>query len=231
MKYWTALGIAVFMLAFALGIPLLGWGVGDCAGFLSNPARTLYALSVLSWALSVSIGLLLLPFPYTPGKRGGDRSKIVSRQSSVPALARLTWLAIFVVSPYCDRRSIATLGESSALRYAGVLMFVLGLGWVAWSFLTLGKQHSADVTVQAGHELVATGPYQWVRHPMYLGLIVFPWGVGLVFRAWIGALLPLLLIALFIWRIADEERLMQREFGEQWEAYRRRTWRLIPFIY
>jgi hypothetical protein len=178
MKYWTALGVALFMLAFALGIPLLGWGVGDWAGFLSNSARTLYALCVLSWALSVSIGLLLLPFPYTPGKRGG-----------------------------------------------------LGLAWVAWSFLTLGKQHSADVTIQAGHQLVVSGPYRWVRHPMYLGLIVFPWGAGLVFRSWIGALLPMLLIALFVWRIADEEQLMQREFGEQWEAYCRRTRRLIPFIY
>ena len=66
---------------------------------------------------------------------------------------------------------------------------------------------------------------------MYLGLTVFPVGVGLVFRSWIGALLPLLLIGLFLWRIGDEEQLMHREFGVEWEAYCRRTWRLIPYVY
>jgi protein-S-isoprenylcysteine O-methyltransferase Ste14 len=66
---------------------------------------------------------------------------------------------------------------------------------------------------------------------VYLGLIVCPAGVGLAFGSWIGIALPLLLTALFVWRIADEEKLMYREFGERWEAYCRRTWRLVPFVY
>lgn len=66
---------------------------------------------------------------------------------------------------------------------------------------------------------------------MYLGLIVFPMGMGLVFRSWIGAALPLLMIGLFAWRIGDEERLMRQEFGEHWEIYGKRTWRMIPFLF
>ena len=59
MKYRAALGLALFMLAFAPGLTLLARGVGDCAGFLSNAARRLYAVCVPLRALSVSIGLPL----------------------------------------------------------------------------------------------------------------------------------------------------------------------------
>ena len=231
MKYLVACGLALFMLGFALGVPLLGWGITDWEGFFSNLARLLYSISVGLLALSVSIGFLLLRFPYMPGKREGERSKLVSRQSIVPILTRLVWLAIFVISPYSDRRDIATIGENDAFRYVGLLLFVLGLVWIGWAFLTLGKQHSGAVTIQVGHQLVTNGPYRWLRHPMYLGLIVFPLGVGLVFRSWIGMVLPLLLIGIFIWRIGEEEQLMHREFGEQWEVYCQRTWRFIPCIY
>jgi protein-S-isoprenylcysteine O-methyltransferase Ste14 len=231
MKYVVALGLALFMLGFALGVPLLGWGINNWQGFFFNPARVLYSISVGLLALSVSVGLHLLRFPYTPGKREGERSKQVSRQSIVPLLTRLVWLAVFVISPYGDRRDIAIIGAGDALRYGGVLLFVLGLVWVGWAFLTLGKQHSGEVTIQSGHQLITNGPYRWLRHPMYLGLIVFPMGVGLVFRSWPGVLLPLLLIGLFIWRIGDEEALMHQEFGEQWERYCQRTWRFIPYLY
>jgi protein-S-isoprenylcysteine O-methyltransferase Ste14 len=230
-KYLVAIGLALFMVSFALGIPLLGWGITDLAGFFSNLARALYSIGVGLFALSVSVGFLFLPFPYMPGQREGERSKMVSRQNAVPILTRLVWLAIFIISPFSDRRNIATLGEIETFRYIGLLLFVLGLVWVGWAFLVLGKQHSPAVTIQMGHQLVTNGPYRWLRHPMYLGLVVFPMGVGLVFRSWIGSLLPLLLIGIFIWRIGDEEQLMHREFGKQWEVYCQHTWRFIPFIY
>ena len=231
MKFILAIGIALFMLGFALGVPLLGWGILDLEGFFSNPARVLYSISVALWALSLGVGLQLLPFPYSPGKREGDVKKRVSRQRAVPLITRLVWFAVFIISPFGDRRDFAKIGAGEALRYVGVLLFVLWLAWVGWAFLTLGKQHSGEVTVQSDHQLITTGPYRWIRHPMYLGLTIFPLGFGLVFRSWPGALMPLLLIGLFIWRIGDEEALMQREFGERWEVYCQRTWRFIPFFF
>lgn len=109
MKYLVSIGLALFMLGFALGVPLFAWGITDWQGFFSNPARVLYGVSIGLWALAVGGVLLLLRFPYTPGKRKGDRSKRVSRQSIVPILTRLVWLAVFVISPYDDRRGIAMI--------------------------------------------------------------------------------------------------------------------------
>lgn len=231
MKFLTALGLALAVLAFALGLPLLGWGIAEWRGFFSSPVRLLYGVGVALQSLSIAIGYLVLPFPYSPGKREGQATKRVARQSVVPIVTRLIWLAVLLISAYSDRRSWMVIRNADWLRFLGVLIYLLALAWVYWAFSTLGKQHSAEVTIQNHHDLITEGPYRWIRHPMYLGLIVFPAGAGLVFGSWIGLALPLLLVGLFVWRIADEERLMHQEFGDRWSAYCRRTWRLIPFVY
>lgn len=231
MKYLNALALIIFLTGFAVGIPLLGWGAADWQGFFANRTRLFYCLAVGVFALSVSVWLILQPDRYEPSKRGGVKTKRISRQDIVPFLARMVWFAIFLISPYSDRHGWAVIGSGEAVRIAGLSLFILGLAWVAWAFFTLGKQHSGAVTIQPEHHLITSGPYRWIRHPMYLGLIAFPLGIGLVFRSWIGAALPLLLIGLFSWRIGDEERLMRQEFGEQWTNYSKRTWRLIPFMF
>jgi len=230
-KYLIALGLALAVLAFALGVPLLGWGIADWRGFLSSPARLAYTAACVLQSLVLGIGFCLLPFSYAPGKREGQASKRVARQSLVPIASRLVWLAALLISGYSDRRNWMVIQDAMWLRFLGVLIYVLALAWVYWSFATLGKQHSAEVTIQEDHQFITEGPYRWVRHPMYLGLIVFPAGAGLAFGSWIGIAIPLLLTGLFAWRIADEEKLMHQEFGERWETYRRRTWRLVPFLY
>jgi protein-S-isoprenylcysteine O-methyltransferase Ste14 len=231
MKYITALTFIVFLIGFSVGVPLLGWGLADWQGFFANRLRLFYCLVVGAFALSISLWLVLQQNGYDPTKPGGIQSKRVSRQNIVPALARLAWLVILLISPYSDRHGWAVIGSGETVRAVGLSIFILGLAWVAWAFLTLGMQHSGSVTIQPEHRLVTSGPYRWIRHPMYLGLIVFPMGIGLVFRSQIGAALPLLLIGLFAWRIGDEERLMRQEFGEQWEIYCKKTWRMIPFLY
>jgi protein-S-isoprenylcysteine O-methyltransferase Ste14 len=230
-KVPVALGLALIVLAFALGLPLLGWGIADWRGFFSSPVRLAYAAACILQSLVQGIGYALLPFSYTPGRREGQSGKRVARQSVVPVITRLIWAASMLVSGFSDRRSWLVFPDADWLRLLGVLIYLLALGWVYWSFITLGRQHSAEVTIQEDHQFITDGPYRWVRHPMYLGLIIFPAGAGMAFGSWIGMALPLLTTALFIWRIADEERLMHQEFGNCWETYSRRTWRLVPFLY
>jgi protein-S-isoprenylcysteine O-methyltransferase Ste14 len=87
------------------------------------------------------------------------------------------------------------------------------------------------VAIQPGHTLVTTGLYGAIRYPSYLGLLVNSLGWTLAFRSGVGVLLTALVIPPLVARIRAEERLLRSHFGGEYEAYRRRTWRLIPGFY
>ncbi len=79
----------------------------------------------------------------------------------------------------------------------------------------------------------ASGRYSCsaIRHPSYLGLVVSSLGWALAFRSTVGVLLTALTIVPLVARISAEEKLLRAQFGDAYDAYRRRTWRLIPRIY
>ena len=95
----------------------------------------------------------------------------------------------------------------------------------------LGDRFSGLVAIQPGHRLVTSGVYGVIRHPSYLGLLISSLGWGLAFRSGIGVLLAALLVPPLLARIKAEERLLQSEFGAEYDAYRARTSRLIPGLY
>jgi protein-S-isoprenylcysteine O-methyltransferase Ste14 len=104
------------------------------------------------------------------------------------------------------------------------------MGLIFWSGLALGRLYSPEVTIQKNHRLITDGPYRHIRHPRYLGGMIQGIGLSLLFRSWIGLALTFLFIVIVSFRIKDEEALMSREFGEEWETYCKKSWRLIPFI-
>ena len=95
----------------------------------------------------------------------------------------------------------------------------------------LGDRFSGLVAIQPGHKLVTNGIYGVIRHPSYLGLFVNSLGWALAFRAGIGVLLTALMIPPMLARIRAEEALLRSQFGSEYEAYSRRTWRLLPGLY
>lgn len=220
---FVLLGVAMF-----LGLPLLGWGVGDLMGFFSHPARFAYAILVAVHSVVLVIVALRIP---KAGRSRGQEAKIVLRQRVALGLIRVLTLAMVLWAPYSDRREIAVLADSTAVRAVGLGLYVVGLLLMLWALAVLGKQFSLEVTIQDDHELVTEGPYRYIRHPRYLGIVVFALGFALVFRSWLTVAAVGGLLSLFVWRIHDEEGLLHREFGPAWEAYARRSWRLLPFAY
>ena len=214
------MGIVIFV-----GLPLVGWGVTDIQGFVDHPARLGYVvLTVLLQALVV------IKMPEV-GRDRGAGTKLVRRQRWAVLLLQAIPLTLIIAAPYSDRRDIAALGEVEPLRYLGLALFTLGFVAMNWAEAALDKQFSVQVTIQENHRLVTSGPYRYLRHPRYLGIIVFVLGIALVFRSWLALVLVGALTVVLIWRIHDEEALMRQEFGAEWEAYSRRSWRLIPFVY
>lgn len=118
--------------------------------------------------------------------------------------------------------------SSYALALAGFILVTAGLAFAAWARDVLGRNWSGRVIIQDRHQLVTAGPYAYVRHPLYTGLIVAMIGTALV-TADIGAVLGFVFALLFIiFKAAREERLMETEFGSAYSTYRQRTGGLLP---
>jgi len=126
----------------------------------------------------------------------------------------------------------AILPHAHFFLILGVVLFVLGLVLRWWSIIQLGRFFTVNVAIARDHELVEAGPYRYVRHPSYTGVLVAFLGFGLSLgnRAAVLALL-LPIFTAFVYRIRVEERTLAEALGERYVAYCRRTKRLIPFIY
>jgi protein-S-isoprenylcysteine O-methyltransferase Ste14 len=123
------------------------------------------------------------------------------------------------------------MGLGAGLRWFGLGMSFIGFGFMNWAIIALKDQFSMDVTIQENHQLITNGPYRYLRHPRYMGIILFLSGVSMVFHSWIAFVLALASVPVLIWRIQDEEELMHQEFADEWQTYTKRSWRLIPYVY
>lgn len=116
-----------------------------------------------------------------------------------------------------------------AVRIVGVVLTVLGLVFALWARWHLGRNWSARPTIQVGHELVTSGPYRLVRHPIYTGVLTMWFGAGLVNA---GFLVLFVLIAFLVFsRIPKEEANVAELFPNQYPAYRARMKALIPGVW
>jgi protein-S-isoprenylcysteine O-methyltransferase Ste14 len=114
----------------------------------------------------------------------------------------------------------------------GVLLILCGLFVRFRAMRTLASYFTYEVGIQAQHLLVEKGLYRYIRHPGYLGQLLVFFGIGLAFTNWISLIGILLPISIgFSRRIRVEESVLSAHFGAEYELYRKRTWRLIPWIY
>jgi protein-S-isoprenylcysteine O-methyltransferase Ste14 len=112
-----------------------------------------------------------------------------------------------------------------------VVLFAAGGALRIWPVFVLGHRFSELVAIQPGHTLATRGPYRFIRHPSYLGLLVNSMRWGLAFRSAVGVLLALLLVPLLLARIRAEEKLLLTEFGGEYESYCVRISRLLPGVF
>jgi protein-S-isoprenylcysteine O-methyltransferase Ste14 len=112
---------------------------------------------------------------------------------------------------------------------AAVLCFI-GLAFALWARVALGRNWSGVVTLKEGHELVEHGPYRFVRHPIYTGILTMFFATALALGHLSGFAGALLTFASFWVKLCDEEKLMLQQFPERYAAYRRRAKRIIPFV-
>ena len=131
---------------------------------------------------------------------------------------------------FFDGRSLWPI-DGEPVRQAGLVIYTLGTIARLAPVFVLGKRFSGLVAIQPGHALETTGVYSVIRNPSYLGLVLMSLGWALAFNAWIGVVFTGLMVPPLIARMNAEERMLASEFGEAFQAWKARTWRLVPWIY
>jgi protein-S-isoprenylcysteine O-methyltransferase Ste14 len=210
------------VLAMCLVPLLVGWGVDDLGGFAREPAR-------VGFAGLMALGSLAVLVPRLNCRPCSQGSRTVGRWLLRAWMASGLFLGLFL--PFADRRSLLTFANLEALRSAGLLLCLTGAVIRVVGLWFLGKQFSGHVTLQKNHQLVQTGIYRCLRHPLYLGAILVTSGMTLVFRSWLVIPVSLWTLVFVLLRIQQEERLLAEHFGNEFESYRQRTWRLLPYVY
>ncbi|MGH9514856.1 MAG: methyltransferase family protein [Terriglobales bacterium] len=111
-----------------------------------------------------------------------------------------------------------------------ILLTAAGIGFAIWARFYLGDNWSSAVSIKIDHELIRTGPYAWVRHPIYSGILLGMIGTALARREPRGLFAVVLLWIGFWIKSRMEEGYMHKTFGEQYEVYSRSTGALIPRV-
>ena len=115
------------------------------------------------------------------------------------------------------------------IRYTGILLYVLGIALYTWSNIALGKDLSAGLQIRKGHQLVESGPYRKIRHPMYAAWLVCGLGILLLSANWLITLLYFIpVISRILLRLKPEEKLLSDHFGQKYGKYQKRTGYLFP---
>jgi protein-S-isoprenylcysteine O-methyltransferase Ste14 len=144
--------------------------------------------------------------------------------------ARLTGVsavAVFVIAGVLRGGSLAV--HSLILAAIGALLFVCGIALAVWARLHLGRNWGMPMTQRAEPELVTSGPYRFVRHPIYTGLLTAMLGTALVNNL-IGLIVVAALVGYFYYCGTVEERNLTATFPKTYPDYRSRTKMLIPFL-
>ncbi|MGB7556055.1 MAG: isoprenylcysteine carboxylmethyltransferase family protein [Candidatus Korobacteraceae bacterium] len=114
------------------------------------------------------------------------------------------------------------------IEWLGIAITVGGMAFAIWARAYLGSNWSSDVTVKVDHQLIRSGPYRWVRHPIYSGIILAMIGTALNRRQLRGFVAVVLLWIGFTIKSRIEERFMAATFGPEYEQYKSSTGAMVP---
>ncbi|NVM45774.1 MAG: isoprenylcysteine carboxylmethyltransferase family protein [Candidatus Lokiarchaeota archaeon] len=142
----------------------------------------------------------------------------------------------FLIAAFYENKllisSILPFWDSFIVSYVGFVIYLSAGIFVIVGRVQLDKFGSGELITEEGHKLNTEGVYKYIRNPMYSGALIGVIGFGLVFRS----IITLLIVSIFYFivfkmRINEEERLLYEAFGEEFTDYKKKSKKLIPFIY
>ena len=133
-------------------------------------------------------------------------------------------LAVFQIG------TLEYLEQFKAIRYIGLVVYLV-FSWIqVWSFKTLGDNYSQDIMIKKNHELITKGPFKLVRHPQYLCQILLDIGATAATLSYIVGGFALIEIPIYLMRASMEDKLLAKHFAEKFSEYKKKSGFMIPFI-
>lgn len=157
-------------------------------------------------------------------QREGGRGALIFRM--VLFLALMAFLGMYLSSAaWIDAFLFPLPGW---LRWSGFILGIFSVAFWTWTQIHLDTQWSAQLQLTKDHHLVTTGPYAYIRHPLYTGMVGWCISLPLLTANWIFLAFCALSLAGLLWRVPKEERMMIEAFGEEYKAYQKHTGRFLP---
>ena len=167
-------------------------------------------------------------------RAGGEEISLQEEGLPVAVALRSSGLVLvlsvltYLIKPRWMRWS--SLDLPAPLRWSGAGLGAVSLPLVLWIFRTIGENITPTVETREKHELVTSGPYRWVRHPLYTVGTSFFVSPAVVAANWFMGLASFAVLAMLVIRLPKEEEKLVERFGDEYRAYIKRTGRLLPRI-
>jgi protein-S-isoprenylcysteine O-methyltransferase Ste14 len=160
--------------------------------------------------------------------RGGPVAEKQPAQRIIMSIVSVGFIALLVV-PALDHR-LAWSHMPAAISLAGNAL--MAIGWLATFFVFRENSFSsATIEIADDHKVVSTGPYAWVRHPMYAGAVLMLLGMPVALGSWWGVAVFLVMLPAFAWRMFDEEKFLTENLPGYAEYRQKVRFRLIPGVW
>jgi protein-S-isoprenylcysteine O-methyltransferase Ste14 len=211
-------------MALAVGI------IGACLAAKRRPIAHTF-LPMPSAVLAAIVLICLFSFFWNRiGKNAAPTQSSESRWSRQFHLIVLNLSVLLLMLPIPGlTRQI--LPANHFLQALGLLIESAGIAFAVWARRHLGRNWSGEVRIVAGHQLVRTGPCQFIRHPIYTGILAMYLGAMLV-SGQLHAIIAMAVIALaYLRKLRLEERILRQNFGPAWDDFRRHSWALLPPLF
>lgn len=163
----------------------------------------------------------------TIARRRESRGLIAGR--AVVALPLFVAILLYLLNP--GWMAWSDLALPSVMRWVGAVLGLVSVPAAFWVFTSIGRNVSETVLTKRDHALVTTGPYRWIRHPLYTTGAVLLLAIGLMAANWFILLFAIFAIgSLRLAVIPLEERELENKFGDEYRQYMSRTGRLLPWV-
>lgn len=185
--------------------------------------QILFTVSMVAWFLS--------EFLYKNILKSGNEDQKGKDQSTLNIL----WIAIplsIALSVTISYVTAFPISDEVWIYYSGTIVIWTGIILRFLIIRSLGKYFTVDVTIRENHKIKKEGFYKYIRHPSYAFSLLTSLGLGLYLNNWLSLLLAFMIpFVAFSYRIMVEERALIGQFGKEYLDYRKKTKKLIPFIY